>query len=91
MANTATARSAGRVRSVPPLLFYFALLTALSGLTSPANVRADDASHVRHKRTVSDFFEGLMDAMYFHIDPVPEPSTVIARITKMPPSTRVYK
>lgn len=92
MANTAAVCSAGgRVRSVPSLLFSIILLTVFAGLrVSSADVHAV-TGHVRHKRTVSDLFEGLMNAMYFHMDPVPVSSTVIAHITKMPPATRVYK
>lgn len=93
----------GRRRSSRP--FYFVALVATtfvlqlwSSRCPMANAAATasaatvpEARHVRHKRTVSDFVEGLMNAVYFHMDPEPLPSTVIAHITRMPAASRVYK
>ncbi|XP_050535985.1 probable cyclin-dependent serine/threonine-protein kinase DDB_G0292550 [Daktulosphaira vitifoliae] len=47
-------------------------------------------THVRRKRTVPDFVEDFMNSVYFDFqDPLPLPSTVIARITHMPTTNRI--
>lgn len=85
-----------------PSPFYLAALFAallLSSLHRPTTTAAAAAElrrggHARHKRTVSDFVQGLMDAMDFYVngdDPMPLPSTVIARISKLPNTATVYK
>lgn len=83
----------------------FALLAAYELLSQqqqrPSLCSAAEVRHVRHKRTVSDLVEGLMNAVYFHVGngdddddddgPLPLPSTVIARITRLPTAGKVYK
>lgn len=90
-------RSPGPAPSSRPYAVLLAVLLSSSLLLSscrPTNAAAaaagDAVRHVRHKRTVSDFVEGLMNVMYFHSDPEPVQSTVIARITHLP-ATKVYK
>lgn len=90
-----------RVASSPLFTIrLLALLTAASGLLSvrSAAAAATEVRHVRHKRTVSDFMENLMNAVYGRIqdhddddDALPLPSTVIARFTHMPATGKVYK
>lgn len=98
MADCAASTAArGRGRPAPAAataLLAFALFTAAACVTAAAAGRQTEIrghAHVRHKRTVSDFVEGLMNAVYYHIDPVPEPSTVIARITHVPAPHNIYK
>lgn len=90
-----------RVASSPLFTIrLLALLTAASGLLSVRSAAAGtEVRHVRHKRTVSDFMENLMNAVYGRIQDhdddndnvLPLPSTVIARFTHMPASGKVYK
>lgn len=90
MANTAApavilcCSSRGSTAAAACLLFLLSLT-----LSRPA---AAEVRHVRHKRTVSDLMEGLMNAMYFHADPDPLPSAVITRITHLSATpSKVYK
>lgn len=86
MANTAVpAMCCSRGFAAATGLFFLFSLT----LSHPSSA---EVQHVRHKRTVSDLMEGLMNAMYFHVqDPMPLPSTVIARITHLTAPNQVYK
>lgn len=85
MANTAApTMCCSRGSAAAAGLLFLLTLT----LSHPA---AADVRHARHKRTVSDLMEGLMNAMYFHVDPMPLPSTVIARITHLTAPSKVYK
>ncbi|XP_016659739.1 uncharacterized protein LOC107883701 [Acyrthosiphon pisum] len=85
MANTAApTMCCSRVSAAAAgLLFLFSLTLS--------HQAAADVRHARNKRTVSDLMEGLMNAMYFHVDPMPLPSTVIARITHLSAPSKVYK
>ncbi|XP_025406304.1 uncharacterized protein LOC112680430 [Sipha flava] len=92
MANTASSAMCNRGPvSLLPLLALLTVSALLSALLCPTPVAAvPESRHVRHKRTVSELVEGLMNAMYFHVDPLPLPSTVITRITHVP-AAKVYK
>jgi len=86
MANAA-ASSPCRVALLAALLL---LLLPLSSRRPTVAAAAAVRTRARHKRTVSDLVDGLMDAMSFHAqDPSPLPSAVIARIARMP--TAVYE
>ncbi|XP_025206367.1 homeobox protein 2-like [Melanaphis sacchari] len=82
--------------TVAPTMCYSRGSTAAAGLfvllsLTLSHPSAAEVRHARHKRTVSDLMEGLMNAMYFNVDPMPLPSTVIARITHLTAPNKVYK